>query len=350
MADVIHVITDMGIGGAGVLLSHLLSKDPEGSLAALPEGSLLSTFFQKNGVPYVTHPQNGERSFSPIAVYHLRRLFKRESPRLVVSHASLAARVAAKLLSIPTLSVRHCDTPIRPFTVGLYNALTDATVATSLPLGAHLNAAGIRRVYTVENGYTDMGVPSPFERRAAKRHFSLPEGCVAIGLVGRLSPIKGQETAIRALHRLGEKGRDLFLCFLGDGEERERLCALSASLHLQDRVRFFGHSPDVKTFYHAIDAHLSTSLGSETSSLSLAEGMSAGCPTIASDTEGNRARLAGGGRLFPPGDAETLSALLPSLLDESERKRLSQMAIKRKETLSTWEEMAKKYRRIFDAF
>lgn len=350
MADVIHVITDMGVGGAGVLLSHLLHQNAEGSLAVLPEGSLLSSLFEKNGLPYKTFPQKRECSLSPLGVWHLRKIFRAESPRLIVSHASLSAKIAAKSLSIPTLSVRHCDTPINPHGVWLYNLLTDGTVATSLPLAEHLARAGVKRIYTVENGYTDMKLPSPQARRRARMCFSIPDGCIAVGLVGRLSPVKGQETAIRALQRLGGQGEKIILCFLGDGEEKARLCALSGSLGLSERVRFFGFSPDVKQFYHAIDVHLSTSFGSETSSLTLAEGMSAGCPTVASDTEGNRARLAHGGRLFPRGDIEALSNVLLSLLDEKERKKLSQMALKRARTLPTWEEMGAKYRRIFDAF
>lgn len=352
MADIIHVITDMEVGGAGILLSHLLSPPSkrQGSLVVLPEGSLLCSLLGEKDIPFVTVNGAKESSFSLCDVRAVGRILEEKKPRLLVSHASLSARIAAKRLSIPALSVRHCDTPIHPFTAWLYNAVTDATVATSLPLGKHLQDKGIKNVHVIENGYTAMGVPTERMKRAARASLHIPEGKIAIGLVGRLSPIKGHKTALRALARLGEKRKDFTLCFLGEGEEKERLASLSSALGIEKNVRFLGFSPDVRRFYHAIDAHISCSLGSETSSLSLAEGMSAGCPTVASDTEGNRARLAGGGLLFPVGDAEALGALLLSLRDPRERHRLSLLARRRTDSLPTWEEMRAAYRRLFHAF
>ncbi|MBE6567672.1 MAG: glycosyltransferase [Ruminococcaceae bacterium] len=352
MADIIHVITDMKVGGAGILLSHLLSPPSkrQGSLVVLPEGSLLCSLLREKDIPFVTLEGAKESSFSFCDVRAVGRILEERKPRLLVSHASLSARIAAKRLSIPALSVRHCDTPVFPFTAWLYNAVTDATVATSLPLGKHLRESGIKNVHVIENGYTAMGVPTVGMKRAARASLHIPEGKIAVGLVGRLSPVKGHETALRALALLGEKGKDFTLCFLGEGEEKERLTHLALALGIEKSVRFLGFSPDVRRFYHAIDAHISCSLGSETSSLSLAEGMSAGCPTLASDTEGNRARLARGGLLFPVGDAEALSALLLSLRDPKERRRLSRFARQRTDALPTWEEMKREYGRIFHAF
>ena len=351
MADVIHVITDKNVGGAGVLLSTLLASPPlrQGSLAVLPRESLLCPLFTEKEIPYKTLEMN-EASFSPGDVRALFSLFRREGARLIVSHASLSSRIAAKLLSIPAVSIRHCDTPFPAHGLWLYNAVTSLTVATSKPLEARLRAAGVKRLLTVENGYTDMGIPSKTQRERARAQFSLTDDTLAIGLAGRLSPIKGQDVALRALAATGKAQGRITLCFLGAGEEEDRLRTLASSLGVADRVRFLGYLPDVRLFYHAIDAHISCSLGSETSSLSLAEGMSAGCPTFASDTSGNRARLAGGGRLFPVKDEGALSRLFLSLLHEGERKKLSQMARERANALPTLEEMREKYKHIFDAF
>lgn len=352
MADTIHVITDMGVGGAGILLSRLLDAPEEklGSLVVLPRGSLLCSLLERSGIPYLTYSAEGERSFSVSDARTLWKIFKRTRPSLLVTHASLSARLAAKWLGIPTLSVRHCDTPIRAVAVPLYNALTDATVATSHPLAAHLRQTGVKRVFTVENGYTDMGIPDAPTRLRARESFGFPRERIVIGLSGRLAPVKGHETALRALSLVGEARNRFTLCFLGEGESEGRLRALSGTLGLEKEVRFLGFSPDTRSFYHAIDAHISCSMGSETSSLSLAEGMSAGCPTLASDTEGNRARLSAGGILFPVGDAKTLARLFLSLLDEGERGRLSRLARTRAEALPTWDGMREGYRAVFDAF
>ena len=107
MANIIHVITDKNIGGAGVFLSHLISADLEetGSLVVLPQGSLLCSLLKERDIPYITYPTEKECSFSLHDVSAIGRILEERRPRLLVSHASLSSRIAAKRLSVPTISV-----------------------------------------------------------------------------------------------------------------------------------------------------------------------------------------------------------------------------------------------------
>lgn len=352
MPDIVHVITDKGVGGAGVFLTGLLDAvdTRTGSLVLLPAGSLLCSRLSARGIPYMTFPQEKERSLSLGTLRFLRAFLHQRKPTLLVSHAALSARIAARSLGIPTISVRHCDTPVSPFFLPFYNTVTEATVATSLPLAVRLRKAGVRNVFMIENGYTRINAPTDAETWKARALLGLPSDKIILGIAGRLSPIKGQEIAIRALARLGKIKERFLLCLLGCGESEKRLRAISAELYLDKQVRFMGYMADTHPFYHAIDVHLSCSLGSETSSLSLAEGMSAARPTVASDTPGNRARVGDGGLFFPAGDSAALAALLLRLEDPKERYHLSCMARSRAETLPTWEKTRKDYRALFDAF
>lgn len=353
VSKIIHVLTDHNVGGAGVFLCRLLSHPilKEGSLVLLPTGSLLCASLSARGISYATFPMKKSRSFSPSAVVFFRNFFKETPTRLVVSHASLSARIAAKSLRLPAISVRHCDTPLSRFPAFLYNALTDLTVATSQSAAARLRKAGVRAVRTVENAAEDVGVPTAEMRKQARKDFGIPDGKTAIGLVGRLSPIKGQETAILALSLLAKREQEkILLCFLGEGEERERLSDTAARLAVAHAVRFCGYREDVRPFYHAMDAHLSCSLGSETASLSLGEGLSAALPTLASNIPGNRERLGDGGLFFPAGDAPALSRLFRRLLDSGERARLSSLARRRFSSLPILSDMQAAYCAIFDEF
>ena len=352
MPEIFHVISDMTVGGAGIFLSHLLSdrKEQAGSLVLLPTGSLLCSRLAALDIPYETFPSERERSFSLSGMRALKERFRKGRPDLLVSHASLSARVAAKSLGIPTLSIRHCDTAVRPLSVPFYNALTDATVATSRPAAIRLRVAGVKNVLMIENGVTDMGPPCKEARKGARKALGLPDNSILIGLSGRLAPIKGHATAIEALALLGERGKAFSLCFLGEGEEKDRLIRLAKARGVADRVLFLGYLPDPKPFYHAIDAHISCSLGSETSSLALAEGLSAASPTFASDTPGNRERLGEGGMLFPVGDAKALARLFLSLENERERNRLSALARARSTVLPDWPRVRREYAAIFGAF
>ena len=224
---VFHVITDRNIGGGGLFLWHLLkdraqNDDRIGSHVLLPRGSLLCERFEDARIPFSTFCQEKEQSFSPGAVRCFREIFQRESPALVVTHASLGARIAAKRLQIPTLSVRHCDTPFSSLLVPVYNALTDATVATSSPCAVHLRQRGIKNVFAVENGAPTVFFPTKEQKAAAKAVLSLPKDKIAIGLCARLALIKGHKTALQAYARLKRK-EDFCLCFLGCGEEEGNL-------------------------------------------------------------------------------------------------------------------------------
>ncbi len=344
---VYHVISDKNVGGAGILLSNLLSFSREPrlcSLVLLPKGSKLTNALKKRRCSW--HFMGSASSFSLRDAWHFLRFFRNTPPDLLVSHASLSAKLAAKLCHIPTVTVKHCDLPIKH--KRLYNSLTDLTVATSRPLAAHLRASGIGAVACIENGFISIGVPTEAQRKKARAAFGLTEDSIAIGLCGRLSAVKGHETAIFSLFHL--KNDKFHLLFMGEGEEKEPLAALALRLGVEKQVHFLGFYADPTLFYQALDAHISCSVASETSSLALAEGMSAALPTFASDTEGNRARVGDGGRLFPINDAKRLADLLRTLTDPKEKKRLSFAALAQSRFLPSVKEMAREYERLFLTF
>lgn len=64
-----------------------------------------------------------------------------------------------------------------------------------------------------------------------------------LAVVGRLTPNKNQQAAVRAVGALAASGIDVQLDVLGDGPERARLEALGQELGLGDRVRFRGMVP-----------------------------------------------------------------------------------------------------------
>ena len=345
---VYHVIADGEVGGAGVFLSHLLpalSSLGVRSKVVLPFDSDLSPLLEKEGISLL-YVGRRDKPFSLSDVGALLRLLRREKPSLAVSHGSLSVKIAARLALLPLITVKHCDLPLSH--PRLYRALTDATVATSFPCALHLKKQGVSPVFCSENGSCPVAPPSEERRRAARRALSLSDNAFAIGLCGRLSAVKGHETALRALSLLSKTDTEARLLFLGEGEEEARLRELARTLGVEKRVVFLGYTSHTAPFYAALDAHLSCSLASETSSLSLAEGMAAAIPTIASATEGNLSRVGKGGMLYPPDNAKALAACLLRLSAASERNAWKAAALRRATELPTWEETAKKYRALFE--
>jgi glycosyltransferase involved in cell wall biosynthesis len=145
-----------------------------------------------------------------------------------------------------------------------------------------------------------------------------------VGYVGRISPEKGIDVALRALARLREEGLDASFQIAGgspDGHRRE-LEALAAELGLADRVEFLGplDVEGLKRFYAGLHALVVPSVWEEPAGLVLVEGALAGVPLVASRVGGipEIVRDPEEALLCPPGDPTALAAALRRALTEPE--------------------------------
>lgn len=116
--------------------------------------------------------------------------------------------------------------------------------------------------------------------------------------LGRLTPKKGPMTLINALSRLETEG--WMLDIAGDGPMRKELEEKTAELGIGDRVIFRGHVDDPAEWIAKCDLFLFPSQ-EEGMGLSLAEALSAGAPTLASNLDAVR-EIACGDGLLPAND------------------------------------------------
>jgi len=89
------------------------------------------------------------------------------------------------------------------------------------------------------------------------------EGRWRIGLLGRLSPIKGHEIALRACARLVHKGLPVTLCIAGDmpgTPVRRSLEALITTLKLEEAVEWLGLRQDLPELIASMDMVIAPSL------------------------------------------------------------------------------------------
>lgn len=154
------------------------------------------------------------------------------------------------------------------------------------------------------------------ERRPAER--------ASVGYVGRISPEKGVDVALRALAQLRDEGLDVDFEIAGGGEDEHlrELEALAASLGIAERVSFLGplDTAALKDFYARIHALVVPSVWEEPAGLVLVEGALAGVPLVASRVGGipEIVRDPEEALLCPPGDAAALAAALRRTLTEPE--------------------------------
>jgi glycosyltransferase involved in cell wall biosynthesis len=78
-------------------------------------------------------------------------------------------------------------------------------------------------------------------------------GAVTLVNVGRLSPEKGQEMLLNAIHALTPRWPQLRLKFAGIGPLEDHLRSVARSLGIEDRVEFIGYVKDMPRLYADID-------------------------------------------------------------------------------------------------
>ena len=130
-----------------------------------------------------------------------------------------------------------------------------------------------------------------------------------VRLVGRLDPVKGVDTLIRAFRQVANP--EARLAIVGDGSERAQLEALAAG---DSRIAFMGYSKVPADWYRAADLLVMPSRD-EPFSLVCLEAMAAGTPLLVSDVDGFQEIFRDRpDNRYPEGNAEILAARITERL------------------------------------
>lgn len=125
---------------------------------------------------------------------------------------------------------------------------------------------------------------------------------------GRLIPLKGGVTAVRALGHIGDSG--VTLVMIGDGPDRRRIMRMASNLGVAERVELIGWQPREVTLRRVREAGvlLHAALHEE-ASLSVAEALSLGTPVVTYDHGGPAQVLRG----WPAGPWRAVEASTPEV-------------------------------------
>ena len=147
-----------------------------------------------------------------------------------------------------------------------------------------------------------------------------------VSSVGRLTPLKRIEDAIRAIALISDS--EVRLQIIGDGKIRANLERIAYARNLEDRVMFYGFRKDVLQLMNE-SAILVIPSSTEGISRVAMEAMSMGKPVVASDIPGNRDIIEDGynGILVPVGDLEGMARSIEELIsDRNKYESLSRAA------------------------
>ncbi|MBW3587843.1 MAG: glycosyltransferase [Actinobacteria bacterium] len=203
----------------------------------------------------------------------------------------------------------------------------------------NLYAAHPEKIHVISPGVDHLRF-APGDTAAAKRSFGL-EGKKVLLFVGRLQPLKGPDTALRAFAHLIEWGRlsrdEAALLVVGGAsgisgiDEPSRLKALAEDLSIAGSVRFVPAQPhqELPRFYQAADVLLVPS-HTESFGLVALEGMASGVPVVGSAVGGLKAIVQHGhtGFLVEPDAAHTFAERAWQILsDPLLRETMSRLAV-----------------------
>lgn len=345
MIRVIEVSSDSNIGGAGkCILTFLKTFDREkfDVCVILPKGSLLKPEVEKYKVKVFELDYLAEKSLDLRAVSGLRRLFKRLKPDVVHTHASMSARIAARLCGAKIVYTRHSVFPppasiskgIGKFINGFVNNNTaDKIIAVAEAAKDNVVATGVNpdKVEVILNGVEPL-VPYTKEKLEETRaKYGIESGENVAVMAARLNVVKGHKYFVEAAKILKERGVNAKFLIAGTGDVEEDIKKQIEENNLLDSVKMLGFVNDVEPLMNIMTVQVNCSFGTEATSLALLEGMSLGKPAVVTDFGGNPGVIKDGvnGFLTPTHDAVSLADALQKLFEDKELyKRLSDESIK----------------------
>ena len=174
------------------------------------------------------------------------------------------------------------------------------------------------RCTLIENGIDTQQFCRRHKGLNSKGRFGVPSDRLVLGAVGRLSPEKGFDLLIQALHHLLRMGHNVELWLLGDGPEKDRLTALIEELGLGDRVRLLGYVSDVRERFEAMDVFVLSSLREGFPNV-LLEAMALEVPVAATRVAGVPRVIEDGvnGLLLEPGSVDSLTRTLTQVVGDA---------------------------------
>jgi len=358
---ILLLTTHLRMGGVPIYvitLAGALKKLNHDTCVASAGGELVRRL-ERQGITHITVDIDTKSEAHPkllVALYHLFWFIKENGIEIVHTHTRVT-QVMAGALSVLT-GARHvstCHGFFKPrFGRRLFECWGRRVVAISEAVREHLvNDFKVKksRIKVIHNGIDQEAfkkVYSDEEKKAMRKEVGLRDGPV-IGIIARLSSVKGHKFLIRAMKIVTEKIRDAQLLIVGEGEEEVALKALVSQLGLGDCVVFTRTVLDTSWVHAIIDVFVLPSI-QEGLGLVLLEALCCGRPVVASDVGGIYSVIKDGitGLMVPPKDPEALADAVLRLLEDREfADRLARNGQEMVRAHFTLEEVAKKVERVY---
>ncbi len=314
-----------GQSQAWLTLRGLQERKHEVELLAAQDSPLAKRVAEA-GITVHQVPRLGLRAWAAGALSGLVAEGRFEIVHLNEPHALTAAWLAKTHRRLPLLLSRRIGFPLQKNSISQarYRAV-GRFVANSRDVAQSLVDSGIvtERISIVNEGVDIPALPTPEERRRARKHWGIKDNEFLFGCVSVFVPEKGQRHLIEALPTVRELHPEARLLLAGDGTCRTELESLTKRLGQAEAVLFPGFVNNVAQVYAALDAFVFPS-EFEGLGTALQAAMAAGLPCI-STQRGALGEVVDNERtavVVEPNGKEFAAAMLRLMNDEVLQKKL----------------------------
>ncbi|MBI1748837.1 MAG: glycosyltransferase [Acidobacteria bacterium] len=372
MIKIVHLITDLAVGGAEMMLYKLLRgmerRRFQNVVVSMASGGSLADKITALDIPvYSLDLRRGAPN--PAALWRLRRVLRQVKPHVLQTwlyHADLLGLVAGKWAGVPALAwnVRCSEMDLRR-----YSRLTSYVVRilsrlSALPDVVMVNSEAGRRFHEalgyhprcwqlIPNGFDlEQFRPDAAARISFRREIGIPEESLLIGLLARFDPMKDHDNFLKAAGLLRKRQPDVHFVMAGRGVDLNN-SILNRSIRdqaLEGRVHRLGERSDVATILAAMDITTSTSYGEGFPNV-IGEAMACGVPCVVTDTGDCAQIVADSGRVVPPKQPQAFVAAWNELIEmgPSGRNALGQRARRRIEEHFNLPVIVSKYEAVYSS-
>ena len=358
--NILYITNHLNIGGITSYVFSVASgmKKRGHRVYIASSGGMLLERFRREGINYIPIPIKTKKEISPkilISYFKLKKIIKDCEIDLVHTH-SRTTQVLGCLLHRKTgvAFISTCHGFFKPRVLRrIFPCWGKKVIAISDEVRKHLICdfrVPEENIRVIHNGVDLTQLPTPNSQLPTeiRAKFGLGAGPI-IGIVARLSDVKGHIYLIQAMQKvlLNEPGAQLLI--VGEGKMKKELLELVQRLGVSQNIFFVPEVMDTKEVLSIMDVFVMPSL-KEGLGLALIEAMAGGLAVIGSEVGGIKNLIQHGqnGLLAKPADSLGLAqAILELLANPEKRKSLGENARISIQERFSLEEMLLKTERLY---
>lgn len=365
-----HIITDLDIGGAEMMLYKLVSGlDREKFLCrvvSLDSPGVLSHKINNLGIQVDSLGVDPRRP-TPLALFRAIQMLRKWKPHIVQTwmyHSDLLGTVASGVARRGTLvwNLRCTNMDLSQYNKMTRWVMKACAALSRYPYMVVANShASIayhkkmryrpKRSMVIPNGFDlDRFKPAPGLKNQVRNELGIPEDAPCIGLVARFDPMKDHATFFSAAELISRKRPDTHFILCGEGMSQQdpRVRAYLDKSATSLKVHLLGRREDIYRIMAALDIFVLSSFG-ESFPNAIGEAMACGVPCVATDVGDLRRIINGTGKIVPPKEPLALANAVLELLylPDEELHKLGRVARERIRNHYSLEKIVRDYERLY---